>query len=110
MNKAIEIEEEKVISKEIFPYDPAEDLLSDEGIAYFIEGAFETNDPEFVAYALGVAARAKGMALVAKETGLSREQLSQSFSKKGNPTLRTTLSMMKALGIRMSTKGVVEAH
>ena len=36
--------------------------------------------------------------------GLSREQLYRSFSAGGNPTLRTTLAVMKALGIELTAK------
>jgi len=35
---------------------------------------------------------------------LSREQLYRSFSKKGNPTLKTTLAVMRALGIELAAK------
>ena len=48
--------------------------------------------------------RAKGMAQIASQTGLSREPLYRSFSEKGNPTLRTTLAVMKALGVQLTTK------
>ena len=64
--------------------------------------AFETNDVSYISHALGVVARAKGMAQIASETGSSREQLYRSFSKKGKPTLKTTLAVMKALGIRLT--------
>ena len=37
--------------------------------------AFETGDATYIAKALGVVARAKGMTEIAKKTGLSREQL-----------------------------------
>ena len=56
-------------------YDPAEDLLSGEGIAAFMAEAFRSEDAGYISHALGVVARAKGMAGIAKETGLSREQL-----------------------------------
>ena len=85
-------------------YDPAEDLGSDEAIAIFMAEAFRTNDAGYIAYALGVVARAKGMAQIASQTGLSREQLYRSFSEKGNPTLKTTLAVMKALGIELTAK------
>ncbi len=48
--------------------------------------------------------RAVGMAQIASQTGLSREQLYRSFSENGNPTLKTTLAVMKALGIELSAK------
>ena len=85
-------------------YDPAEDLGSDEAIAVFMAEAFQTNDAGYIAHALGVVARAKGMAQIAGQTGLSREQLYRSFCEKGNPTLRTTLAVMSALGIQLTAK------
>ena len=57
-----------------------------------------------IAKALGVVARIKGMSNISQQTGLSREQLYRSFSDKGNPTLRTTLAVMKALGFGLTIK------
>ena len=85
-------------------YDPAEDLASEAAVALFMAEAFETNDAGYIAHALGVVARAKGMAQIATQTGLSREQLYRSFSESGNPTLKTTLAVMKALGIELTAK------
>ncbi|WHZ10123.1 MAG: Addiction module antidote protein [Burkholderiaceae bacterium] len=44
------------------------------------------------------------MTQIARSTGLSREQLYRSFSEAGNPTLKTTLAVMKALGIDLTAK------
>ena len=85
-------------------YDPAEDLASEAAVTLFMAEAFETNDAGYIAHALGVVARAKGMAQIATQTGLSREQLYRSFSESGNPTLKTTLAVMKALGIELTAK------
>ena len=82
-------------------FDPAEYLSSPEAIAEFVTDALETGDAVYIAKAMGVAARAKGMTGLANETGLSREQLYRSFSEKGNPTLKTMLAVMKALGVDM---------
>ena len=92
------------MAKKLTTYDPAEDLTSDEAIAIFMAEAFQTNDVSYIAHALGVVARAKGMAEIAGQTGLSREQLYRSFSEDGNPTLKTTLAVMKALGIELTAK------
>ena len=46
--------------------------------------------------------RTKGMDVISQETGLSREQLYRSFSATGNPTLKTTIAVMKALGIALT--------
>jgi probable addiction module antidote protein len=85
-------------------YDPAEDLTSDAAIATFIAEAFQTEDVSYIAHALGVVARSKGMMQIASQTGLSREQLYRSFSENGNPTLKTTIAVMKVLGIELSAK------
>jgi probable addiction module antidote protein len=91
--------------EKLTPFDPAEGLTSDEAIAAFMAEAFSSEDAGYIAHALGVVARAKGMTQIAKDTGLSREQLYRSFSETGNPTLKTTLALMKALGIELTAKG-----
>jgi len=92
------------MAEKLTNYDPAEDIGSDEAIATFMAEAFQTNDAAYIAHALGVVARAKGMAQIAGQTGLSREQLYRSFSEKGNPTLKTTLAVMKALGVELTAR------
>jgi probable addiction module antidote protein len=92
------------MAKRITSYDPVVSLVNDEEIAYFMAAALETGDASYIAKALGIVARAKGMAQIAGQTGLSREQLYRSFSENGNPTLKTTLAVMKALGIELSAK------
>lgn len=85
-------------------YDPAAALGSDEAIAVFMNDAFETGDATYIAKALGVVARAKGMTHIAAQTKLSREQLYRSFSERGNPTLKTMLAVMKAIGLEVTIK------
>ncbi|MCD5997573.1 putative addiction module antidote protein [Pseudomonas sp. CDFA 602] len=92
------------MKEKIFDYDPAAALDGPEAIAIFISDAFETGDAEYIAKAMGVVARAKGMSELARETGLSREQLYRSFSSKGNPTLKTMLAVMRALGVDMTAR------
>jgi probable addiction module antidote protein len=88
----------------IYDYDPAAALTDPETIALFMADAFETGDAAHIAQALGVVARAKGMTELAKESGLSREQLYRSFSGKGNPTLKTMLAVMRAVGLDLTTR------
>ena len=92
------------MTEKLTTYDPAEDLATDDAVALFMAQAFETNDASYIAHALGVVARAKGMAQIAGQTGLSREQLYRSFSENGNPTLKTTLAVMKALGVELTAR------
>ena len=83
-------------------FDSAEYLDSDEAIGAYLEEALETEDPAFIAHALGTVARARGMSQIAKETGLSRESLYKALSTEGNPEFSTVVRVMKALGLRFS--------
>jgi probable addiction module antidote protein len=87
---------------EIKKFDPAEYLDSDEAIAAYMTEALETGDPAFVADALGVVARARGMSEVARRAGLSRESLYRALSPDGNPEFATVMRVMQALGLKLS--------
>jgi len=83
-------------------FDPAKYLDTTDAIAGYITDAFETGDTAFIADALGVIARARGMSQMAKDTGLSRESLYRSLSAKGNPELGTVLKVISAMGLSLS--------
>ena len=83
-------------------YDSAQYLDSSEAISAYMEEALETEDPVFIAHALGTVARARGMSEIAKQTGLSRESLYKALSSEGNPQFGTVLRVMHALGLRFS--------
>jgi probable addiction module antidote protein len=85
-----------------FPYDSAEYLDSTEAINAYMEEALETEDPAFIAKALGTIARARGMSQIAKKAGLSRESLYKALSTEGNPEFGTIIRVMHALGLRFS--------
>jgi probable addiction module antidote protein len=93
-----------VMSDTVYDYDPSAALESEEAIAVFLADALETGDSAYIAKAMGVVARAKGMTELARETGLSREQLYRSFSEQGNPTLKTMLTVMRALGVELTAR------
>jgi probable addiction module antidote protein len=84
------------------PFDPTRYLDSDEAIDGFLEEAFETGDAAFIAQALGVVAKARGMTRIAKDAGLSRESLYRALGENGNPAFATVLKVAKALGLRLT--------
>ena len=92
--------------KQARKFDAAAVLDSDEAIAEYMAAAFETEDVAFIADAVGVVARARGMSDIARESGLSREQLYRSFSVSGNPTLKSMLAVMKALGMKVTAEAL----
>lgn len=84
------------------PYDSAEYLDSDDAMRAYMEEALSTEDPAFIAKALGTIARARGMAQIAKKAGLSRESLYKALSQEGNPEFGTVIRVMHALGLKLS--------
>jgi probable addiction module antidote protein len=45
-----------------------------------------------------------GLGAVAAEAGISRESLYRALSPKGNPTLKTILAVLKAVGMKLSVE------
>lgn len=45
-----------------------------------------------------------GLGAVAAQAGISRESLYRALSPKGNPTLKTILAVLKAVGMRLSVE------
>ena len=86
------------------PFDPADFIKTDEDAAFFLSEAFATGDPSFIAEALGVLGRLKGMTALARETGLSRESLYRALSRTGNPELATLVKVAGALGLTLAAK------
>jgi probable addiction module antidote protein len=66
--------------KQIKTGHPAESYDDSASIAGYLTDALESDDPAFVADALGVVARARGMSEIAREAGVSRESLYRALS------------------------------
>ena len=80
------------MAENFFPYDPAQALNSREAIEVFMADAFETGDAAHIASALDIVAKAQGL------TRLS-----------GEPSLKTTLELVKAFGLRLTIAPVPAA-
>lgn len=83
------------------PFDAAKYIDTPEAVAALLEDALATGDAGYVAHALGVIARSKGMTSVAEKTGLGRESLYKGLKEGGNPQLETVLKIVAALGLRL---------
>jgi probable addiction module antidote protein len=86
------------------PFDAAEILDDPASQAELLDDAFATGDAGYIANALGVVARARGMTSVAQEAGITREALYRSLSTEGDPRLTTLLGTVKALGLRLTVQ------
>jgi probable addiction module antidote protein len=83
------------------PWDPAENLRTEEDMAAYLDAALEDGDPALVIAAIGDIARAKGMSQIARETGLGHESLFKALSTSGNPEFSTILKVVQALGLEL---------
>ena len=90
------------------PFDPAAYLDDAESLAAYMSEALATEDPAFIADALGVVARARGMSEIARQSGLSRESLYRALSPDGNPEFNTILRVVRSMGLRLSTTPIEE--
>ena len=85
------------------PYDVADHLRTPEEMAAYLDACIEEADGDaaFIAKALGDIARAKGMAQVARDAGLSRESLYRALSGERTPGFDTVLKVLGALGLKL---------
>jgi len=90
-------------------FDAARYLDNEEVIAEYLAACLEDPNPEFFLAALGDVAKARGIAQLAKDTGLSRESLYKTFSPGTKPRFETILKITKALGVPISVKPCEEA-
>jgi probable addiction module antidote protein len=86
------------------------ELRADHELAVeYLKAAMESlDDPDNRAAGLlalrTVAEAYGGLGAVAIEAGISRESLYRALSPKGNPTLKTLLAVLKAVGMKLSVE------
>lgn len=86
------------------PFEAAKYLSSTKDHADLLTDALESGHAGYIAAALGVVAKSRGIAQLAAETGLSRQALHKALSENGNPTLGTILKVLDALGLQLEAK------
>jgi probable addiction module antidote protein len=83
-------------------FDIADYLETEADIAEYLSEALDLGDPAYFQHALGAVARAKGMAAIAKKTGLGRQSLYKALSESGNPEFSTVVKVLAAVGVKIS--------
>ncbi len=83
-------------------FDAAHYLTSSKAQGELLNDALASGDAAYVAHALGVIARARGMTDVAREAGITREALYKSLSDEGDPRLTTLMGVIRALGVTLT--------
>lgn len=83
-------------------FDPAAYLDNEAVIAEYLSVAAEDPNPDVFVTALGDVAKARGMAQIAKESGLGRESLYKALSAGAHPRFETINSVLRALGVKLA--------
>jgi probable addiction module antidote protein len=91
------------MSERFTEWDAVHELKSEEDIALYFEACLDDDpgDGSLIRAALGDIARARGMSMVARDTGLARESLYKALSPEGNPEFATVMKVIKALGFKL---------
>lgn len=90
------------------PFDASEFFTDAEAQNELLSDALESGDAQYIAHALGVIAKARGMTSVAREAGVTREALYKALSEKGDPKFSTVLGVAKALGLKLTFSPLAE--
>lgn len=79
-------------------------MTDEKAIAEYLSIVLEDNDAELFMQAFQNVIRAKGIAQLAKETGLNRESLYKTISEGAKPRSETVLKLIEASGFTLSLK------
>ena len=88
----------------LLSFDAARYLTDDAAVAEYMTAILETDDPDLLLLALGDVARARGMAQVARDSGLGRESLYKALAPGAKPRFDTVLKVARALGVRLTAR------
>ena len=83
-------------------FDAADYLSNEETIAEYVSAALEDPNPDVFLTAVRDVARARGMAQLAKDSGLGRESLYKALTPGAKPRYDTMLRLLHALGVKLS--------
>ena len=85
-------------------FDITRHLDSEQSMAEYLSQVLEDGDNDELIRALGHIAKAKGMATVAKDSGLGRESLYKALSEGSQPRFDTIAKVITALGLKMTVQ------
>jgi probable addiction module antidote protein len=86
----------------LMPFDATRYLKDEAAIAEYMAAVLEAGDTDLLLVALSDVARSRGMAQVAKDTGLGRESLYKALAPGAKPRFDTVVKVANALGVRLT--------
>jgi probable addiction module antidote protein len=90
-----------MIMNKLTTFDIAEYLDNKEMIAEYLSQVLQDGDMDELFEAIGNIAKAKGMSLIAAETGLGRESLYKTFQAGSKPRFETVMKVLHSLGVNI---------
>ena len=82
-------------------FDAADYLDNEKVIAEYLSAALEDENPNVFLAAVRDVAKVRGMAQLAKDTGLGRESLYKALAPGAKPRYDTVLKLLRALGVEL---------
>lgn len=83
-------------------FDASDYLESEEAIAEYLTAALEDENPDVFLAAISDVAKVRGMAAIAKSTGLGRESLYKALAPGAKPRYNTILKVLNGLGVKVT--------
>lgn len=90
------------MNDKLAPFDVSDHLDDEEVMAEYLAACLEDADPDVFLSALADVAKAKGMAQVAKASGLGRESLYKALAPGAHPRHETIRKVVAALGLKIT--------
>ncbi|MBN6714769.1 MULTISPECIES: addiction module antidote protein [Pseudomonas] len=92
----------------LVPFDMASLLDSDEAITEYLSQVLAEGDTDELIRAVGHVAKARGMAQIARDSGLGRASLYKALAPGAKPRFDTIIKVMRAMGVELQAR--VVAH
>ena len=83
-------------------FDDSDYLDSEEAIAEYLTSALEDENPDVFLAAISDVAKTRGMASIAKSTGLGRESLYKALAPGAKPRYETIMKVLAGLGVKVT--------
>ena len=87
-----------------YAWDITEHLRTEEEMAAYLSTVLEEGDSTLFVSAIGDIAKARGLAEIARKTGVRRNRLTHSFSEKGQPEFSTVIRFIRSLGMKLTAE------
>jgi probable addiction module antidote protein len=94
------------MSLKTIPFDIVAELNSDEAVHEYLAQVFADGDTDEILRALGHVAKARGMAQLAADSGLGRENLYNALKPGAKPRFDTILRVCHALGLNLEPRAI----